>query len=111
VTSVDNTRSPSNSRPNAVNDRPYDGTNGGTRASYSKYTKRDNVNGSWACTSQQESDNERHQTAVTTHIMANGDADGPKRDMPMDKITVTTERMMHVEIKDDGNSEPGAGTT
>jgi hypothetical protein len=50
------------------------------------------------------------QTAIATHIMANGDAESPKRNMPIDKITVTTERMTQVEFKDDSNSEPGAGS-
>lgn len=45
-----------------------------------------------------------------THIMADKDADNLRKDIPMDKITVTTERMMQVEIEGegDGNSDGSA---
>jgi hypothetical protein len=43
--------------------------------------------------------------------MADKDADDLRRDIPVDKITVTTERIMQVEIEGegDGNSEDSAG--
>jgi len=43
--------------------------------------------------------------------MADKDAIDLRRDIPMDKITVTTERMMHFEIEreGDGSSEASAG--
>ena len=43
--------------------------------------------------------------------MADKDADNLRRDIPMDKITVTTERMMHVEIEGevDCSSDASAG--
>jgi hypothetical protein len=44
-----------------------------------------------------------------THITADKDVDDLRRDIPMDKITVTTERMVKVEIEADGNSEDSAG--
>ena len=46
-----------------------------------------------------------------THIMADKDVDDLRRDIPMDRITVTTERMVHVEIEGegDGNSDASAG--
>jgi len=117
VTSVDSTRAPHsrsyprNSRPNTVDNRPYDGTNGGTLPSYRSYSKKDRLSGAWALTSQQRDDSERHQAAVITHIMADRDTDDIRRDIPTDKITVTTERMVQVEIEGegDGNSDTSAG--
>ena len=46
-----------------------------------------------------------------THIMADKDVDDLRRDIPMDRITVTTERMVHVEIEGegDGSSDASAG--
>lgn len=117
MTSIDGTRGPNsqayahNSRHNTADSRPFDGSNNGTRPSCRNYKKQDCLSKSWDITSQQRDVSERCEAAVITEIMADKDVDDLRRNIPMDKITVTTERMMHVEIEreGDGSSEASAG--
>lgn len=95
VTSVDKSR-PSTPRPyqsssRRKSERPYDGTNAGTLTA-KRQSKRDPL--------ATLDEAERQKVLVTTHIEADVEASRPKN-TPIDRITVTTERMTHVEFEAD----------